>query len=112
MKHISGSILRGGTYFGVLALTALALVSCGGPKTRTNIVAGGTPVEGDWVVIHSLADPESLNPLTSSDASASEIDAYIYESLTNTDPLTLKDIPWIADSLPKISDDRLSYDFH
>ncbi|MDB5036180.1 MAG: Peptide/nickel transport system substrate-binding protein [Chlorobi bacterium] len=112
MKHFSRSILRSGAYFGVLTLTVLSLASCGKPTVREKIVANGPPVEGDWVVIHDLADPESLNVLTSSDASASEIDAYIYETLINTDPITLKDVPWIADSLPKISDDRLSYDFH
>ena len=28
----------------------------------------GKPVTGDWLIIHSLSDPEQLNPLTSSDA--------------------------------------------
>ncbi len=68
-------------------------------------------VVGDWVVIHGLSDPESLNPVTSNDASASEIDGYMYETLTSTDVITLETIPWIADSLPKVSDDLLSYEF-
>lgn len=71
----------------------------------------GGPRNGDWVIIHSLSDPENLNLLTTSDAGASEIQGYMYETLTSIDPFTLKDIPWIAESLPTISKDHLSYDF-
>lgn len=66
---------------------------------------------GDWVVIHGLSDPESLNPVTSNDASASEIDGYMYETLTSTDVTTLETIPWIAEELPIVSEDKLSYEF-
>jgi len=75
------------------------------------VPAGAKPEEGDWVVIHGLSDPESLNPITSSDASASEIDGFIYETLTLTDPFTLETIPWIADSLPFVTPDHMSYEF-
>jgi peptide/nickel transport system substrate-binding protein len=96
-----------------MALVALAAVSCKSGRTggTTVVPAGAKPVDGDWVVIHDLADPESLNPITSSDASAAEIDAYIYETLTFTDPFTLETIPWIADSLPLVSPDHMSYEF-
>ena len=43
-------------------------------------------------------------------AGAQEIHTYMYETLTTTDWETLETIPWIADSLPKISDDKLSYE--
>lgn len=105
----------------LLLLLPLLLTSCDTPEegegveVRTPTVEAGDlnekGVVGDWVVIHGLSDPESLNPVTSNDASASEIDGYIYETLTTTDVITLETIPWIADSLPKISEDRLSYEF-
>ena len=49
--------------------------------------------------------------MTSNDASASEIDSYIYETLTITDVETLQTIPWLSDSVAKVSDDRMSYEF-
>jgi ABC-type transport system substrate-binding protein len=70
-----------------------------------------TPVRGDWVVIHSLADPESLNYITSTDGGAQEILGYVYEQLTVLDPYTLQRIPWIAEALPIVSPDHLTYDF-
>lgn len=63
------------------------------------------------VVIHTLLVPDNLNPLTSSDASSQEIGNYIYETLISTDPFTLETIPWIAEELPRVSADRLNYDF-
>ncbi len=100
----------------------LFLVSCGTPGAGEEIVDVKTPVvknggldegaeSGGWIVIHQLSDPEALNPVTSNDASASEIDSYIYENLTVTNPMTLETIPWIAEELPTVSDDKLSYEF-
>lgn len=71
----------------------------------------GGPVPGDWVIIHSLSDPENLNLLTTSDAGASEIQGYMYETLTTINPLTLEEIPWIAESLAVISSDNKSYEY-
>lgn len=100
----------------VVAAFSIALTSCGeqhGTTGGTAVVdTSGGPVTGDWVVIHSLSDPETLNLITASDAQASELQAYIYETLVTTDPVTLKYIPWIADSLPTISADNKVYEFH
>jgi peptide/nickel transport system substrate-binding protein len=68
------------------------------------------PVRGGDVTIHSLSDPENLNPLTATDAGATEIDGLIYESLTTTDWETLETIPVLAASLPVLSRDGMSYD--
>lgn len=70
------------------------------------------PVTGDWLVSHSLSDPEQLNPLTSNDAAASEILQYIFQSLLTRDPRTLELKPLIATARPEISDNKLSYTFH
>jgi len=69
------------------------------------------PVTGDWLLTHSLSDPEQLNPLTSNDASASEVLGYIFESLLQLDPRTLQLKPLLAESRPEISKDKLSYTF-
>jgi peptide/nickel transport system substrate-binding protein len=71
----------------------------------------GKPVTGDWLVIHSLSDPEVLNPLTSSDSASSEVDGYIFESLLTREPRTLALKPDIALARPEISQDKLTYTF-
>jgi peptide/nickel transport system substrate-binding protein len=71
----------------------------------------GMPSTGDWLLIHSLSDPEQLNPLTSNDAAASQILQYVFQSLLTRDPRTLELKPLIATARPKISDDKLSYTF-
>ncbi|HME60109.1 MAG TPA: ABC transporter substrate-binding protein, partial [Candidatus Binatia bacterium] len=68
-------------------------------------------MNGDWLVIHSLSDPEQLNPLTSNDASSSEVNGYIFESLLGRNPRTLELKPVIAEARPEISEDKLVYTF-
>ena len=69
------------------------------------------PVTGDWLVSHILSDPESLNPLTSNDATSSRILGHIFESLLTRDPKTLEIKPYLATERPQISDDKLTYTF-
>jgi peptide/nickel transport system substrate-binding protein len=71
----------------------------------------GVRTTGDWLISHSLSDPEQLNPLTSNDAAAAEILGYILQSLLTRDPRTLQLKPQIATARPVISDDKLSYIF-
>lgn len=67
-------------------------------------------VDGDWIIIREIADAEGLSPLTTNDASATEIQNYMYETLNNIDPITFEQIPFTA-QLPQISDDHLSYTY-
>jgi peptide/nickel transport system substrate-binding protein len=69
------------------------------------------PVTGDWLLNHSLSDPEQLNPLTSNDASASEVLTYIFEALLQLDPRTLELKPLLAEARPEIAKDKLAYTF-
>ncbi len=68
-------------------------------------------VFGDWVVIRELADPEKMNPLVSTDASADEYESYIFETLLGQDKVTYELIPGLA-QLPEISPDFTTYTFH
>jgi peptide/nickel transport system substrate-binding protein len=71
----------------------------------------GPPVTGDWLIIHSLSDPEQLNPLTSNDAGSSEVLGYILEGLLTREPRSLELKPLIAAARPQVSKDKLTYTF-
>jgi peptide/nickel transport system substrate-binding protein len=102
-------------------LVLVLCLGCGGGEkgetadTQSRQPAGKdgptTPTTGDWLVIHSLSDPEQLNPLTSNDAAASAILQYILQSLLTRDPRTLELKPLIAARRPVISEDKRSYTF-
>ena len=72
---------------------------------------GAQPVDGDWLISHMSAEPATLNPITATDAYASGINDYIYESLLKRDEKSLELVPVLADSW-EISDDHLTYTFH
>jgi len=77
---------------------------------ENNASYSGEPVTGDWVIVNMLDEPESLNPQTSTSASAQYIDNYLYESFIQTrrEP-PYDEIPLLADGMPEISDDHLVY---
>lgn len=109
---------KGGSWKLILALS-IVLGCEGRERSGTDHAVGGQvagetstmPTTGDWLVTHNLSDPEQLNPLTSNDAAASEILAYILQSLLTRDPRTLELKPLIAVSRPVISKDKLIYTF-
>ena len=101
-----------------LCLSAL-LAACGGEQQPSADAASpgiepasnGAPQGGDWLVLHLLSDPENLNPITSSDASASAVLRWMFPGLLTLDNETLEQRPVIARALPEISEDRLTYTF-
>ncbi len=100
--------------FALLCVAApLAFTACGGGENNGGTTTGdaGAPVQGDWVIIHSTADPEDMRELVATDASQQEIISYIYDRLMIPNWETLEPMPWLADSLPVVSADHLTYDF-
>ena len=102
-----------------LIVALLLVVGCG-DKTEVKVTdvkpavskaEADKPVTGDWLVIHSLSDPEQLNPLTSNDSASSDILELIFEALLSRDPRTLAFKPVIAEARPEVSQDHLSYTF-
>lgn len=114
-----------------LLLFAVLLTSCGRKKETTQTETGKDgesktssfsftelipkdnkdAVNGDWVVKQEMADAEKLNPTVTNDASAQGIYIYIYDALLDIDRETYELFPVIADSLPVVSDDHLTYTF-
>ena len=105
---------------GIIVLS-LYFAACGkkGPDQKTdnknevnNVAAMDTAgaTTGDWLIIREMADPEKLNPIVSNDASASEIDSYIYEQLADQDPVTYEMTTRLAEK-PEISADFLTYTY-
>ncbi|HBZ55879.1 MAG TPA: peptide-binding protein, partial [Syntrophobacteraceae bacterium] len=70
-----------------------------------------TPDDGDWLVAHLSAEPATLNPITATDAYASQINQYIYESLLKRDERTTRLVPELAESWD-VAEDHLTYTFH
>jgi peptide/nickel transport system substrate-binding protein len=102
-----------------LLVSLLFIIGCGDKnevkvadvKAVTSAEDAGKPVTGDWLIYHELSDPEQLNPLTSNDAGASDINAFIFETLLTREPRTLEIKPFIAEARPEIAQDKLTYTF-
>ncbi len=103
-------------------MTVLFVLSCGG-KADGHVsgsadkwdvdISSMKPEDniGDWLIIHELSDADKIHPYVSSGADATYIEAKIFQSLLKMDNQTLEQVPWIAASLPEVSDDHLQYTF-
>ena len=85
----------------VFFFIALGVVNCGGNYSIPN----------DHIRIHLDADPATLNPMTATDAYASMINNYIFDTLIEQDKDTLDWIPNIATHWD-ISKDKKVYTFY
>jgi peptide/nickel transport system substrate-binding protein len=116
----NGKILKSSILF-IIAIS-MFFAACGkkGPDQKTdnktqdeNTVASldtAGAVTGDWLIIREMADPEKLNPIVSNDASADETDSYMFEALSDQDPISYELIPKLADK-PEVSPDFLTYTY-
>ncbi len=71
----------------------------------------GDRVFGDWRITQLSAEPSTLNPITSTDVYAGNIDGYIYESLLKRDEKSRELVPVLAEKW-EISANHLMYTFH
>ncbi|MCX7821828.1 MAG: peptide-binding protein [Syntrophobacterales bacterium] len=70
----------------------------------------GKGLTDETLLIHLGAEPATLNPIIATDAYASQINDYIYESLLKRDEATMELVPLLAKSWT-VSDDHLTYTF-
>ncbi|MBI5365855.1 MAG: hypothetical protein HZA54_02360 [Planctomycetes bacterium] len=92
---------------GAAAVTAAAALLLAARPVRADDAE--QPVPGDWA-IRRLIEPQTLNPITASDAYESIINSWVYESLLDLDPSTYNNRPSLAESWT-MSDDHLTYTF-
>jgi peptide/nickel transport system substrate-binding protein len=103
-----------------LLLLATLAIACGDGEAPAPAPEGapaaaqegnGKPERGDWLVVHLLSDPESLNPLTAVDLASMQVHALMLPSLVGIDYKTRAQIPVLAEALPEVSADRLSFTY-
>ncbi|NLD94529.1 MAG: ABC transporter substrate-binding protein [Fibrobacter sp.] len=66
---------------------------------------------GGQIILSTVSDPKSFNPITSTETSTTEFTTYMYEGLTKANSVTLMPQPNLADSWV-ISPDGHTYTFH
>ncbi len=101
----------------LIILIAGFFMSCGGSDSSSSnkwdidvTTLSANDNVGDWAIIHELSDPDRLNPITSSGASAGYIEGKMFESLVGMDKSTLLYTdPKLATSVAKVSDNHLEY---
>lgn len=99
-----------------LLLPLIVALSCSGSREKeaSPYVSDQTkPSRGDWVILHTLSDPENLNPTNATSADAQYIQSHLFFSLLTVDPRdsTYPYVPALAASLPEVSPDGMRYTF-
>lgn len=107
------------------AAFVLGLVGCeGGGGSDTNVAAGSSPprqvvaaadgietgVRGGSLVIGSLTDPKTFNPVVSNETGSSDVWHLMFERLVGFDPVELEYEPRLAERW-RVSDDGLTWTF-
>jgi len=85
-----------------IIMIAVIFTSCGGE--------GGNKNDGNQIVLSTISDPKSFNPITSTETSTSEYTSLMYEGLLRRNGMTLEMEPNIAERW-EISGDGLVWTF-
>ena len=99
----------------------LVLGGCGGGEDSVgpSVVESeaSQPVQGDWILVSYLSEPDGMNRITATNTSAAflwqgAMGSFISEHLLGYDPESWRlERPILAESYPEISDDNLTYTF-
>ena len=101
-------------------LILILMIGCSGGETGggvgitrddNNASYTGEKIYGDWIFYHIPNEPGSLNPYTETSSVASMMLSYVHEAMLNRDTDTQELYPVLAEDLPEISDDHLTYTF-
>ncbi len=85
-----------------IIMVAVIFTNCGGD--------GGKGGDGNQIVLSTISDPKSFNPITSTETSTSEYTSIMYEGLLRRNGVTLEMEPNIAERW-ETSDDGLTWTF-
>jgi peptide/nickel transport system substrate-binding protein len=86
----------------LISATTISIVSCGGNKGNEEKGEKLNNWDNPNVINHELSDPQMLNPVNSTDASATYIQSNIFQTLLGIDFKTLELVPVLATSRPEI----------
>jgi len=89
----------------MLSASFLLLISCGG---------GDKPKEekaNNIVVYHTIGEPDGMHPVNDNSGPRTEINTYTQVFLVNTDVKNNQPLPYLAASLPTISEDGKIYTY-
>lgn len=101
------------TVFIVICAVMSSVIGCGDRKQNNTPqnVDQSKPESGDWIILHELSDAEGLNPVTTNDANSRDIFTKIFEPLLTLDYEKSEYRPRLAEAMPTVSDDHLTYTF-
>lgn len=80
-------------------------------KSEQDYTTIGEPVAGDWLISVLSSEPDTLNPITATDAAESIINKHIYEALITRDNETHELKPLLAHKW-EVSKDKLQFTFY
>jgi peptide/nickel transport system substrate-binding protein/microcin C transport system substrate-binding protein len=87
-----------------------AHIAWGAPSAAPKSHGNPSAPQGGTFAINISAEPETLNPITSTDGYASQVQAYIMDSLMGIDPETYEPVPGLAEK-SEISKDGKTFTF-
>jgi peptide/nickel transport system substrate-binding protein len=105
MLFLSGCAKHGSTWGKAAGVDYLAI-----QKKAENFKAGNGKF-GKTIILSSISDPKSFNPITATETSTSEFTGYMYEGLIRIDGVTLKPRAGLSDRW-EVSPDGLTWTFY